>query len=157
VLVAAAAVIVGTLGVGAVAALNSGDDKSPSTAAQTTATAPSVTKLEAPADSTSMCVVPDAKMLADYADTAVDGVVTSINGDQVTLDVSHWYLGAATDRLLVTAPPTGSGTHMMIQSIELQKGERYLLAGQDGQLIVCGVSGSYDNKLAAMYDKAFTK
>ena len=157
VLVAAAAVVVGALGVGSVLALNGGDDKGPSTAGQTTAIAPSVTKLEAPAESTAMCATPDAKMLAAYADTAVDAVVTATDGGQVMLDVSHWYLGEATDQLVVTAPPTGSDTHALIQSIELQKGQRYLLAAQDGQLIVCGLSGGYDSKLAAMYDKAFTK
>ena len=51
-----------------------------------------------------MCVIPDAKMLADYADMAVDAVVMSTDGDQVTLDVSHWYAGEPTDQLVVTAP-----------------------------------------------------
>jgi hypothetical protein len=155
VLVAAAAVVIGTLGVGAVAALNGGDDKGPSTAGQTTAKTASVTKLEAPAESTAMCATPHAKMLADYADMAVDAVVLSTAGDQVTLDVGHWYTGDATDRVEVTAPSVE--LMPLLGSVDLQKGERYLLAGQDGQLIVCGFSGAYDSKLAAMYEKAFTK
>ena len=154
VLVAAAAVVVGTLGVGAVAALNDGGDKGPPTTAPTTST-PSVTKLEAPAESTSMCARPDAKMLAAYADLAVDGVVVSTDGDQVTLDVSHWYTGEATDRVVVTAPSVD--LMPLLGSVDLQKGARYLLSSQNGTVIVCGFSGGYDNKLAAMYDKAFTK
>ena len=48
-------------------------------------------------------------------------------------------------------------TPVLIQSIELEKGVRYLLAAEDGQLIVCGFSGGYDAELAALYDNAFTK
>ncbi len=61
---------------------------------------------------------------------AVDGVVVSTDGDQVTLDVSHWYTGDATDRVVVTAPSVD--LMPLLGSVDLEKGERYLLAGQDG-------------------------
>ena len=151
-LVAAAAVVVGTLGVGAVAALSNRGDQAPPTAGSTT---PSVTELTAPAESTAMCAIPDSGILADYADTAVDAVVVSVDGDQVTLDVSHWYVGEPTDQLVVTAPPAEMAA--LLGSVDLEQDVRYLLAGTDGELMICGLSGRYDNKLSALYDEAFVK
>ena len=153
VLVAAAAVIVGALGVGGVAALN-GDDPLPTTA-PTTATKPSVTEVEAPAEAAAMCMIPDAKTLTDNADLAVDGVVVSTKGDKVTLDVSHWYAGEPTDQLVVTAP--SADLMPLLGSVDLEEGSRYLLSSEHGQLIICGFSGRYDASLAALYNKAFTK
>jgi hypothetical protein len=100
-------------------------------------------------------MIPDAKTLTDAADLAVDGVVVSTAGDKVTLDVSHWYTGNATDRVVVTAP--SKDLMPLLGSVDLEKGERYLLASENGTLIICGFSGRYDASLASLYDKAFTK
>jgi hypothetical protein len=149
-LVAAAAVVVGALGIGGVAAMNGGDgDKAPPAANEST-----VTRLQGPPQTAAKCMVPSAEVLAASAQTAFDGTVLSIEGDQVTLDATHWYAGAATAQVVVTAPSADMAA--LIGAVELKEGERYLVAGtSDGQLMVCGFSAPYTAGLAAMYATAF--
>jgi hypothetical protein len=149
-LVAAAAVVVGALGIGGVAAMNGGDSDIPPTASEQ----PTVTRLQAPTQTAAKCMVPSAEILADSAEIALDGTVISVEGDQVTIDATHWYAGDATDQVVVTA--AGADMQALIGAVDLQEGERYLVAGtSDGQLMVCGFSAPYDDGLAAMYAAAF--
>ncbi len=111
-----------------------------------------ITELEAPAQVYAKCMVPSADTLAT-AQTAFDGSVVSIEGDQVTLDVDTWYAGEATDRVVVTSPPDDQ--RMLLAGVDFQPGRRYLVAASDGQVMVCGFSAAYDKSLAGLYAEAF--
>jgi hypothetical protein len=148
-LVAAAAAVV-VAGVGGVALIGGPGGPTLSTSDKQ----PTVTQLHAPAPSDARCMVPGAGTLAANARTAFDGSVLSIEGDQVTMEVSHWYAGGPTDQVVVTAAE--DDMQALIGAVDLQRGKRYLVAAvSDGQLMVCGFSAPYDRGLAAMYAKAF--
>lgn len=145
-LVAAAAVLL-IAGVGAVALLDR-DATSPN---PPTAAEPTVTELALPADTPGRCMVPNAQLLSQAA-VAVEAEVVSVAGDTVTLDVSQWYAGEETDRLVVTAAERPA----LVGAVEFEEGGRYLVAGnRDGDVMVCGFSDRWSEDLAALYAEAF--
>ncbi len=145
---AAAVVIIAGLGF----ALLGGDDSSPTTPSTPPVAAPSVTELEAPGATEGRCAVPSAALLVQ-ADTALAGTVTAVEGDQVTLSVDQWYLGGATDEVVVTAPPEALSD--LVGAVEFEPGAHYLLAATGGQLMACGFSGVVDDARTTLYDQAF--
>jgi hypothetical protein len=146
-LVAAAAVLL-IAGVGALALVRHGTDRPPPAAGATT-----VTTLSAPATTTGRCMVPSAERLQAAA-LAFDGTVVSVQGDAVTLRVSHWYTGQAFDRVRVTASP--QRLQDLIGATDFSRGDRYLVAGSStDELMVCGFSAPYSAQLASMYADAF--
>jgi hypothetical protein len=110
------------------------------------------TTVGAPAATDARCMVPSAETLRT-AELAVDATVTGVDGSQVTLTVDRWYAGTPTDELVVTSPP--EALRQLIEAPELEVGQRYLLAANGGQLVVCGFSGPYDADRAALYAEAF--
>jgi hypothetical protein len=115
--------------------------------------AASVTELDVPAAAgAGKCMVPNAEVLAD-ADVAFDGTVTSIVGDRVTLDPTHWYAGEPTDRVVVTAP--SEQLQRIASAVVFRAGGRYLVSARDGHVSLCGFSAPYDEGLAAVYAEAF--
>ncbi len=148
-LVAAAAVaILATVGF----TLNRGGDSPsapPAAAGQAEATS---TSISAPAAAAGKCLMPTAETLGS-AELAVDGTVTDLAGDEVTLAVHHWYAGTATDELVVTSPP--ASLQALIGAPDLVVGQRYLLAANNGQLMVCGFSGPFDTDRSSLYTAAF--
>jgi hypothetical protein len=113
----------------------------------------SVTELDVPAAAgMGKCMVPNAEAMAG-ADVAFDGTVTSIVGDQVTLEPSHWYAGDPTDRVVVTAP--SEQLQQVTSAVIFQAGGRYLVSATDGRVSLCGFSAPYTPDLAAVYAAAF--
>ena len=149
-LVAAAAVLViAGVGVFGVRALT-GDDSPPPTAGPAPQT---VTTLDVPAaGGLGKCMVPNAEVLAN-ADTAFDGKVTSIVGDDVTIEPSRWYAGEPVDQVVVTAP--SEQMQQVASAVTFQVGERYLVSATNGQVSLCGFSAPYTDDLAAVYAEAF--
>ncbi|GIM90833.1 hypothetical protein [Paractinoplanes toevensis] len=99
------------------------------------------------------CREPQAAMLAANADYAFAGTVTTV-GDLVTLRVSKVYRGPATTTVQVEKQPGSSETVMGSGTFEVGKG--YLIAANEGTLLVCGYSGEADTPgLLSLYEQAF--
>ena len=136
--VAAAVVVVGVL------VLNSGGE-APAPAAQPLA-------LTAPAnDAMAMCIQFSTEALAQ-APVALEGTVTAIEGDVVTVDVDHWYKGGDAEQVVITAP---AGLQALIGGIEFDQGGQYLITAYDGVVNYCGFSGPSTPELRAAFDEAF--
>ncbi len=155
-LVAAAAVLlIASVGVWS---LTSGDDPAgPGTAAPGSASAGSddgsgVLALSARPPSSAKCMVPNATVLSAQ-EVGFDGTVTAITDDQVTLEVSHWYHGGKAEQVTVTAP--AADLTALVQAVQFEAGQRYLVSATDGYVTVCGFSGPYTEELAALYAEAF--
>jgi hypothetical protein len=149
-LVAAAAIVViagvGFLGVRAL----TGDDPTPEAVDPTPQ---STTRLDVPtAAGSAKCMVPNAAALAG-ADFAFDGVVTSIVGDNVTLEPSRWYAGKAVDFVVLNAP--SEQMQEVASAVKFQTGGRYLVSATGKQVTLCGFSAEYSDELAAIYAEAF--
>ncbi|GAB3771769.1 hypothetical protein FB382_000263 [Nocardioides ginsengisegetis] len=113
---------------------------------------PTVTQLSAPAATSGKCMVPSARILSTQA-IAFDGTVTDISADLVTLVPTHFYAGDATDLVKVEADP--EVMQALVGAVKFQDGGRYLVSATDGRVTVCGLSGPYDARLAALYAEAF--
>jgi hypothetical protein len=83
---------------------------------------------------------------------AFEGVVATVEGESVTLDVSHWYAGGEATQVILHAP---GGMVALTGGIDFQAGGRYLIAATDGVVDYCGNSGAYSAELAAIYAEAF--
>lgn len=147
-LVAAAAVLV-IAGVGAFAFLGNGDEPSVPTAKDPAAT---TTELTARPPTGAKCMVVSPDLIAQQ-DVAFDGTVASMSDGVVTLDVTRWYHGGDTDQVTVQAP--APDLRALVQAVDFQVGQRYLVSASDGAVTVCGFTGPYTADLAAVYAKAF--
>jgi hypothetical protein len=146
-LVAAAAVLV-IAGVGVLAVTSRDHGQTPTAAHHT----PTVMKLKAHAPGAAMCMQVTADTLS-HMSVAFDGTVTSMSDGVVTLDVGHWYRGGDTDEVTVTAPP--AQMHIILQAVQFEVGQRYLVTANNGYVTVCGFSALYSEDLAALYAQAF--
>ncbi len=154
-LVAAAAAVI-IAGVGLFAVMNqdpgtpaAGPEQSPSTSGA------SVTELSAPgAGATSgRCLPPSAEVLAGAA-VAFDGTVEEIEGDLVTLRTTRWYAGTPTDLVTVRGP--SEDLQALLAAVDFQDEGRYLVAASDsGDVMVCGFSAAYSQRLERLYGQAF--
>lgn len=113
--------------------------------------APTVSHLEA-TPAVGRCAVPSVEVL-QMQEVAFDGVVTTLADGVATLEASHWYRGAPTDLVEVKAP--GLDQQQLLDVVAFQVGDRYLVAGHDGSVAACGVSGPYSDDLAGLYSQAF--
>jgi len=105
-------------------------------------------------DSRVKCVEPTASYLAANADFAVAGTVTAIDADGVKLQVSKVYKGSAATEVLVGPEPGHSET--LLGSGRFELGKNYLLASNDGAIMICGYSGEADVPgLLEMFEEAF--
>lgn len=101
---------------------------------------------------TSMCIQFSAEALSPM-EVAFAGTATDVTGDQVTLDVDHWYKGGDADVVEVTG---SSDAGVLLEGgIEFTEGERYLVTATDGNVNGCGFSGLYTADMAAAFDQAF--
>lgn len=100
----------------------------------------------------SMCMQLSPELLAPQQ-VAVDGVVTAVDGTTATLEPSRWYRGDRALTLRVEVPPQVDTA--LVGAPRLEVGRRYLLAGSDGQLALCGASGDWSPELEAVYRQAF--
>lgn len=149
-LVAAAAALI-IAGVGLFAVLEHDEDPA---APPTAADDKTVTELTAPSPETydARCMVPSAEVLSRQQ-VAVEGTVTTISDDVVTLTVDEWYAGGPTDLLRVQAP--APELQALVGSVEFREGGRYLVSASDGRVTVCGFSAPWSEDLAALYEQAF--
>jgi len=120
----------------------------------TASDARTVTELGAPpaAAYSARCMVPTSAALAQQT-MAVDATVTTLADGVVTLTPSHWYAGRATDLVRVQAPQ--QDLQGLLGAVELHEGGRYLVSATRGQVAVCGFSGPWSSRLAALYADAF--
>lgn len=123
------------------------------TAPPTAGGEPTVTELAMPAAAAGRCMVPNAELLSGAA-YAVDAEAVSIDDGTVTLEPSEWYAGDPTD--LVEVDQGSADMAALIGATQFEEGQRYLVAGTaDGQVMVCGFSGTHSEELAALYSQAF--
>jgi hypothetical protein len=102
-------------------------------------------------DAMASCLAFDPAILADMP-VAFEGTVTAVDGDQVTLDVDHWFKGGDTDEVIVTAP---QGLEALIGGISFEDGKQYLVSASEGQVNYCGFSGESTAELRAGFEEAF--
>ena len=88
-------------------------------------------------------------------DVCDDGsvLVTSVDGGTATLTPSHWFKGARAGTVEVDVPPEVQTA--LVGAPQFELGKRYLVAGGDGQVGLCGMSGEYSPELEALYRSAF--
>lgn len=116
--------------------------------------APTVTDLAAPPGMQAKCVEPSAGNLKEHADFAFAGTVTGISRGVVTLEVTHVYLGRPVGEVRVAQE--GYTSETMLGSGKFEKGLKYLVASNEGGILICGYSGEASAPgLQALYDEAF--
>ena len=88
------------------------------------------------------------------ADTAAfRGTVVAVDAESVTLDVAKWYANGTADQVVVS---TAGMPSPALDGVTFDQGGDYLVAaGPDGQVGICGVSGSYSPELEAFYTTWF--
>jgi hypothetical protein len=132
----------------------SGAEASATTPAPSADPAGETVLLEAPADpSAGRCMPPSADVLAE-ADVAFDGTVRSVEHGLVDLEVAQWYRGG--DSALAQVRAQSGQMQALIGAVAFEEGGRFLVAGVDGDLMVCGLSAAYDEPLAGLYAEAFS-
>ncbi len=100
-----------------------------------------------------MCIQFDTATLAAN-ELAFDGVVTAVEGDQVTFSVTTWYTGPG--GATVTLTNNGLGDVMISGSgSEFEVGARWLVSANDGTIMGCGYSLPYDDDFAGDWLSAF--
>ena len=77
----------------------------------------------------------------------------SVEHGLVDLEVTQWYRGGSGDLARVRAQP--GAMQALIGAVAFEEGGRFLVAGRDGDLMVCGLSAPYDDALAGLYGEAF--
>jgi hypothetical protein len=97
------------------------------------------------------CAAPDPAILAQYPQ-AFQGTVTSIEGDTMTMETTDVLQGDVGETVQVTAPQ--ELFNEMINTVNFEVGQSYLVAAYDGQVSMC-YSGSASGELRSPFDKAF--
>lgn len=97
------------------------------------------------------CLMVSADLLLDHEQVFAARVM-SVEGDDVTLEVTERFAGEVSDR--VTVPQVDELTSdFSLEPFEV--GDTYLVAASDGAVIGCGLSGADTPELRALYDEAF--
>jgi len=100
------------------------------------------------------CAEPTVEILATSADFAFAGTVTSIDGDKVTLSVTHVYKGTSAKEVQVGQALDVS--EQLMGSGRFEMGQKYLVASSAGRMMTCGYSGEADlSGLQDLYETAF--
>lgn len=99
------------------------------------------------------CMAPDPTTLAQ-AGVAFSGSVVSVRDGLVTLRPSAWYAGGHTD--LVTVKQLDPGMRDLIGAVDFRPGRDYLVAANNGAVMVCGFSGEKSSDLTTLYQEAFS-
>jgi hypothetical protein len=97
------------------------------------------------------CAAPTPEMLAQYPQ-AFQGTVTSIEGDTMTMETTDVLQGDVGETVQVTAPQ--QLFNEMINTVNFEVGQSYLVAAYDGQVSMC-YSGTASGELRTPFDKAF--
>ena len=114
---------------------------------------PATLALNVPAQApASSCGAPDAGRLAAQA-TAVEAVVTSVDGTTVSFQPRRFFRGSAQ---LIQVRGIGPATPTALRLPTFTVGKTYLLAaGSDGTLAGCGLTGPETSDLESLYTSAF--
>lgn len=99
-----------------------------------------------------MCIVISAEELAKLP-VAFEGTATSVDGENVTLDVTQWFRGGDAAQVALTAP---QGLEALIAGIAFEEGQTYLITATDGVVNYCGFSDVASPELRALYEEAFS-
>jgi hypothetical protein len=149
-LVAAAAVVL--IAAGGVFAVVGGDDEEPP--APTAGSRHVTVALRLPAGAPARCMVPSADVLG-RATYAADAEVSVVENGTATLEPSTWYAG---DGTVLEVDAGSADLEALIGAPRFAEGQRYLVAADEqGQVMVCGFSGPYDDRLAQLYAEAFDR
>lgn len=89
-------------------------------------------------------------------EVAFDGTVISVDGDEVTFRVGHWYRGGSGDTVTLAGALTLAGQTSAGQPTGLEPGTRMLVAGDGGFAWSCGFTQPYDAATAAQWQAAFS-
>lgn len=105
-----------------------------------------------PSDVAASCAGFQLEVLRNQA-VAFAGTVSTVDSDQVTLDVARWYEGGDADRVTVALiDPQSSAA---LDGVDFRPGEHYLVAARNGTVTGCGYSGPATPDLEAAYEEAF--
>lgn len=113
-----------------------------------------VTRLAAPSGGgpAAMCAELTPETMAG-ADLAVAGTVVSIDGDEVTLEVTERFTGDSADRIVVEQQDPDLPSELSAGAFE--QGQQYLISSIDGTITTCGQSGPLTPELEQLYRAAF--
>ncbi len=113
-----------------------------------------VTRLAAPSGGgpAAMCAELTPENMAG-ADLAVGGTVVSIDGDEVTLEVTERFTGDSADRIVVAQQDPDLPSELSAAAFE--QGQQYLISSYDGVIATCGQSGPASPELEQLYRAAF--
>lgn len=103
-------------------------------------------------DATASCIVFSTEELAEVAEVAFEGTVTSINGPEVTFGVDHWFKGGPQQEVVMDAP---EGMEALIGGIPFVEGQSYLITAQGGSVNYCGFSGPSSTEYRQSFEEAF--
>ncbi|MEV6242009.1 hypothetical protein [Lentzea sp. NPDC051838] len=103
-----------------------------------------------PEDPDVRCRKPEAAFLAENARMAFEATVLKIEGNVVTLQVHHAWIGEAD---FVEVRNTAASP--VLAGFEPEVGRKYLVAAADMRVMGCGYSGLDEPDLRAVYDEAF--
>ena len=154
ILAAAAVALVAALGGGWVVTRGDGDPPlaGPSPSVTDRGTEGDVLALSVPDAAEGRCI-PFSSEALQPMQSALEGTVTSVSGDSVTLDVTRWYRGGDADVVELTNP---SRLAIVLDGvITFEEGERYLLTATDGTLNVCGFSAPWSAEREREFVTAF--
>ena len=103
-------------------------------------------------DPAMMSCLPFSVDILDDMEVAFEGIVTSVDGDQLTLDVVTWYRGGESEQVQITAP---LGMEALIGGIPFEVGGSYLVSATNGVVNYCGYTGVATDELRAAFEQAF--
>lgn len=115
---------------------------------------PNVTPGGSGGSGSAFCVEPYSTTAIAHRTFAFDGIVSSVNGEQVTFTVGTAYRGAASGSITLDAPGMTGATITSAGGPNLAVGERYLVAGDDHFVWACGYTQPYDAAVAAEWAAA---
>jgi hypothetical protein len=101
------------------------------------------------------CIAFSPEELANVAELAFEGTVTTVDGDTVTLTVDTWFRGGDEATEVVLNAP--QGMEALIGGIPFVVGDEYLISAQGGSVNYCGFSGPSTPDLRAGFDAAFAQ
>lgn len=83
---------------------------------------------------------------------AFEGTVTSIRGELVTLQVTHWFRGGTATTVEVRSDADAVAT---LLGVEFKTGGTYLVTATNAQVSLCGESGASTPDLRNLYQQAY--
>lgn len=145
-------VVTWVAGAALLAGCGAGDGDDAGDAGQTSSTTETTSiELTVPAATGGRCMAPNVENL-QAQDAAFEGTVTDMVDGTVTLDVSQTYTGPEVETVTVAAP--SGDLAGLLPAVDFQQGETYLVSSLDGQVSLCGLSGSKGD-LADLYQEAY--